>query len=165
MGDIVHQRGVVQRDATEGAPVAARQIVVGVDGSSGARAAVAWCAEMAGALDAEVLAVHALPPFVQVVPPAPPPSVPVYYSEETRERLQQHLEEWCEPLRAAGVPSQAILAEGAPAPTLMQVADDHGAAMLVVGRSGKGGLAELLLGSVAHHLSHHAACPVLVVPA
>ncbi len=135
----------------------ARQIVVGVDGSTGAEAAVGWCAEVAAGLDAEVVAVHALPPFVQVLPPAPPPSAPVYYSDETRAHLQEHLEEWCAPLRDAGVPYQAILAEGAPAPTLLQIADEHDAALLVVGRSAKGGLAELVLGSVAHHVSHHAA--------
>ncbi len=145
--------------------MAGRRIVVGVDGSPDGQAAVAWCAEMAGGLDAEVVAVYALPPLLQVVPPTPPPSAPVYYSDETRRQLQEHLEEWCAPLRAAGVPYQAILAEGAPAPTLLQVADDHDAALLVVGRSGKSGFAELLLGSVTHHLSHHATRPVVVVPA
>ncbi len=144
--------------------MAARQVVVGVDGSAGAQAAVAWCAEMADGLDAEVVAVYALPPFLQLIPPAPPPSAPIYYSDETRGRLQEHLEEWCAPLRAAGVPYRAILAEGAPAQALLEVADEHDAALLVVGRRGKGGFTELLLGSVAHHLSHHSMRPVVVIP-
>jgi nucleotide-binding universal stress UspA family protein len=52
---------------------------------------------------------------------------------------------------------------GHPAEVLVEAAAD--AAMLVVGRSGHGGLSELLrLGSVARACTEHAPCPVVVVP-
>ncbi len=141
-----------------------RSIVVGLDRSPGAAAAMAWCCDLAAPLDARVVAVYALPPLLQVIPP-PIGSAPISYSEETKQSSRDDLERWCEPLRAAGIEYETILEEGAAAETLMRIADEHEATMIVVGRRGSGGFAELLLGSVPHQLSHHARRPVVVVPA
>jgi nucleotide-binding universal stress UspA family protein len=141
-----------------------RCIVVGLDRSSGADAALAWCTELAGPLDAHVVAVYALPQLLQLVPP-PIGSAPLTYSAQTLQDHRDDLERWCEPLRAAGVEYETVLQEGGAAETLMRIADEHEATMIVVGRRGSGGFAELLLGSVPHQLSHHARRPVVVVPA
>jgi nucleotide-binding universal stress UspA family protein len=52
---------------------------------------------------------------------------------------------------------------GLPADELVKAAE--GADMLVMGSRGSGGFARLVLGSVATQVSHHADCPVLIVPA
>jgi nucleotide-binding universal stress UspA family protein len=52
---------------------------------------------------------------------------------------------------------------GGPARQLLAAARD--ADMIVVGSRGAGGFARLLMGSVSTQVSHHARCPVVIVPA
>ena len=52
---------------------------------------------------------------------------------------------------------------GLPAEELLAAAAD--ADMIVVGSRGAGGFKRLLLGSVSTQVTHHARCPVVVIPA
>ena len=52
---------------------------------------------------------------------------------------------------------------GLPAEELLNAAAD--ADMIVVGSRGAGGFKRLLLGSVSTQVTHHAHCPVVVIPA
>jgi nucleotide-binding universal stress UspA family protein len=62
------------------------------------------------------------------------------------------------------VACRTIVKEGNPAAMLDDVAHDEASDLIVVGRRGRGGFAEMLLGGVPHTLAHHARCPLLVVP-
>ena len=57
------------------------------------------------------------------------------------------------------------LVDGRPAEGLIAAADEHDAAMIVVGHHGEGPLRGALLGATANKLLHLAERPVLVVPA
>ena len=58
--------------------------------------------------------------------------------------------------------TETLLVEGRAATELCRAGID--ATILVVGRRGHGAVAELILGSVSHQCVIHSSCPVLVVP-
>jgi nucleotide-binding universal stress UspA family protein len=66
-------------------------------------------------------------------------------------------------LAAARVRYRAELIAGGPK-ALIEFAGSEEADVIVVGRRGRGGFAELVLGSLSHHLVHHSHTPVIVVP-
>ncbi|HEX6420187.1 MAG TPA: universal stress protein [Acidimicrobiales bacterium] len=51
---------------------------------------------------------------------------------------------------------------GSPGPALCDLAAELGAAAMVIGSRGRGGLARALLGSVSDHVVRHAPCPVVI---
>ncbi|MBV8884555.1 MAG: universal stress protein [Chroococcidiopsidaceae cyanobacterium CP_BM_RX_35] len=63
----------------------------------------------------------------------------------------------------AGVNTEFTQHSGSPGRTICDSARTWGADLLVVGRRGRSGLSELLLGSVSNYVLHHAPCSVLVV--
>lgn len=56
-----------------------------------------------------------------------------------------------------------VVEAGEPADVIAELAERFDAYLVVVGRRGRGGLAELALGSVSHELSHNCRRPVLLV--
>jgi nucleotide-binding universal stress UspA family protein len=153
----------VKATAGKGGEMSAR-IVIGVDGSDPSRRAVDWCTAHARAFDAEIVAVHAVevPTYVGV---GPPYIWLTSASPEQREAWRDLAErDWCKPLADAGVTFRVVVRDGDPASVLMEAAEDEDAALVVVGRRGRGGFKKLLLGSTSHHLSHHLDRPIVIVP-
>jgi nucleotide-binding universal stress UspA family protein len=138
-----------------------RRIVVGVDGSPGAREALRFALEEARLRDASVAAVFVWSlPLVADVPAALLPATLSDFREEAVEALDAALEEVSD---TGGVEIERVVVEGPPARELVAAAE--GADLLVVGSRGRGGFAGLLLGSVSQQCAHHAPCPVVIVPA
>jgi nucleotide-binding universal stress UspA family protein len=65
--------------------------------------------------------------------------------------------------REAGFAVEKHAREGDPAQTIIDVADEHNADLIVVGARGTTGLRRFTLGSVAGKLSHHAPSSLLIV--
>jgi nucleotide-binding universal stress UspA family protein len=59
----------------------------------------------------------------------------------------------------------ADIVEGKPAPTIIDVAEEHHATLIIAGTHGRRGLRRLFLGSVAEQLVRTSRVPVLIVPA
>lgn len=140
------------------------QIILGVDGSESGLRAAEWCARYAAKVDAHVTVVHAVE-----LPIAGPIMglyvTPPYLTEEQRTAAHDLVErDYCKPLADAGVAFDIELPEGGPASRIMDAARHHEADLVVVGRRGRGGFAELLLGSTSHELAHHLGRPLVIVP-
>ena len=142
------------------------KIVVGTDGSEPSKRAVEWCAAHAGALGAEVVAVHAIDIPIVVAPAttAFPLQIPQLSTDEREDLRDIVTREWCAPLDKAAVPFRVVVVDGNPALVLMEVAKEENADLVVTGKRGRGGFAELILGSTSHVLSHHLDRPLVIVP-
>ncbi|MFI5041635.1 MAG: universal stress protein [Acidimicrobiales bacterium] len=147
-----------------GASSGIRRIVVGVDGSEHGQVALKWAIALAREVGAtKVVAVFAfeLPAntyyrheFIR----------PFEHVEEWREELTQAFEtKWCAPLKRSGLKFEMVVEDGRPAAVIADVAERVNADLIVVGRRGRGGLAEMLLGSVSHELSRQAVRPVALI--
>jgi nucleotide-binding universal stress UspA family protein len=138
-------------------------VVVGVDGSAGARRALRWAAAEARLRGSRLLIVHAWNQAyldVLLVGPLGGFSSAAADMHEAAERL---LEKATAGLDGEGVEIECRLVEGGAPEVLVAAAAE--ADLLVVGSRGHGGFAGLLLGSVSQQCAHHAHCPVVIVPA
>lgn len=133
-------------------------ILVGVDGSDQGRHALAWAADLAKRLDAEVLAVHAAGLLEHMRTTDDPASG----GGDLKERFER---EWCAPLDASGVRSRRLVVDGPPPMVMLRVAEEEPVDLIVVGSRGIGGGPASVLGSTSRHLVEHARVPVTVLPA
>ena len=144
------------------------RIVVGVDGSPGARAALAWAFTAAArrGADVEVVAAFAVDLYWIDAYLLEPESIGEVRSD-IEQRARAMVADVCNDPAVAGVPGSAetvvdvVALAGGAAENLVRRAES--ADLLVVGSRGRGGVRSTLLGSVALHVSAHAACPVVVV--
>ena len=134
------------------------RIVVGVDGSSPSKAALAWAVRQAGLTGAAVDVVTAWE-FPSFFPTPWPPELGGDWKELAQRVVTGAVAEL--PDTGGHVEIRPQVAEGNAAQLLLDAS--AGADLLVVGSRGHGGFAEVLLGSVSQHCVHHATCPVVVI--
>jgi nucleotide-binding universal stress UspA family protein len=137
-----------------------RTIVVGVDGSAVADAALRWAVELATQTGARVLAVHGFEPLAWVGVVEPPVDFVAVGAEVSR-RLAT---EWMARVAGLGVAVEPVVREGGPIEALVTVAAEVDADLIVVGTRGHRGLRRLVLGSTAARLPAEAGRPVVIVP-
>ncbi|WP_225802419.1 universal stress protein [Streptomyces sp. NK15101] len=145
---------VVVIRAPEHASVHPPLIVAGVDGSRDCRAAVAFAVAEASLRGARLMTVWVWPS------PLLPHAAGTEGLEERRRLLAESVAGCAE--RYPDVDVEQAVVHGHPVEALTRVS--HGALAVVVGRRGSGGYTGMRLGSTAHGLLHHAACPVITVP-
>jgi nucleotide-binding universal stress UspA family protein len=144
----------------------AGRIVVGIDGTEHAAAALRWAAEEAALRSATLVAVHAWS-FVPVTTPADSGLVPMAWTDsmEVLDASRAAAERTAadQVREVLGEDNDVVLdvVEGGPADVLVAAA--AGADLLVVGNQGRGNLASALLGSTSAEVADAAPCPVVVV--
>jgi nucleotide-binding universal stress UspA family protein len=141
-------------------------IVVGVDDSPGAKAALLFALDEARLRQATLRAVHA---WQSVHVGSAGIGVSYPGSDTDLSELRTVAESALDAMLHEAVPTsggeeiERRVVEGSPAAVLL--AESHEAELLVVGSRGLGGFSGLLLGSVSQQCAHHAACPVVIVRA
>jgi nucleotide-binding universal stress UspA family protein len=139
-------------------------IVVGTDGSDTASEAVRQAIALARAVGARIELVSAYEPVTDArlretieVPQD------LHWMLNPREDVEATLEQAAAEVRAAGVEVEVYARQGDPADAILDVAEERGSDLIVVGNKGMTGAKRFLLGSVPNKVSHHAPCSVLII--
>ena len=140
-------------------------IVVGTDGSESAQEAVRQAVELAARLGATLRIVSAYEPVpagrlreeAQQVPPD------LQWMINPREDVDATLRNAAAAALEGGVEAETYARQGDPADAILDVAEEQGADLIVVGNKGMTGARRFLLGSVPNRVSHHAPCSVLII--
>jgi nucleotide-binding universal stress UspA family protein len=90
-------------------------------------------------------------------------SAPWLTTPEIRQRVDQEMKVFLEPLRVARINHEIEIREGDPWREIVAAADEMSADLAVLGTHGRGGLDRLFLGSVAEKLVRRLPCPVFSV--
>jgi nucleotide-binding universal stress UspA family protein len=140
-------------------------IVVGTDGSDTARQAVRQAIDLASSVGARIDLVSAYEPVSDQRLREERKEAPedVAWAVNPREDVDATLEEAAEQIRAKGVEVEAFARQGDPADAILDVAEERGADLIIVGNKGMTGAKRFLLGSVPNKVSHHAPCSVLII--
>ncbi|MEH2106540.1 universal stress protein [Nostoc sp.] len=79
------------------------------------------------------------------------------------QQAQSLLQLYYQKAKILGIMTESSYQTGDPGTNICDLAQSWGADLIVLGRRGLKGFAELLAGSVSNHVVHHAPCSVLVV--
>lgn len=139
-------------------------IVVGIDGSAHSERSLEWAMKEAALRHAPltVVAVHPVAVSAWTLNPITYPEDEPYV-EKARTAAQENVDKVASRLGGERPDVTVRAVNGVPAEELIRAAE--GADLLVVGSRGSGGFGQLRLGSVSSQVTHHAPCPVVVVPA
>jgi universal stress protein A len=146
-----------------------RPILCAVDFSADSRAALSWACRQAELMETALVVLHVI---------HDPSSSPGFYRRPesdwlhpmatvAKEMMGEFLAEAnaADPDRAVLTSAGSRLVSGLPAGRIVEIAEEIGAEMIVVGSRGRTGLPHILLGSVAERVVQSSPVPVVVVKA
>jgi len=141
------------------------KIVVGTDGSETATKAVEQAISLASQVGAKIDVVMAYEPVPESRLMAERRDTPedLQWAINPREDVEATFGTVSGLADAAGVTVERHARQGDPADAILDVAEEIGADLIVVGNKGMTGAKRFLLGSVPNKVSHHAPCSVLII--
>jgi nucleotide-binding universal stress UspA family protein len=83
--------------------------------------------------------------------------------EEATAEMNLWLKSLADKALAQGIPSEFQYRTGNAGQQICDKAQEWGADLIIMGRRGRRGLSEFLLGSVSNYVLHHASCSVLII--
>jgi nucleotide-binding universal stress UspA family protein len=138
-----------------------KRIVVAADGSPASSRGLEQVADLAPRVGAKVVVVYVrhLPATALMAPGIADPTMVQTLDDQEAEVRQEAVRA----LGGTGVDWEMVVRAGSPGEEIVQVADESGADLVVVGSNRHSSLHNLLLGSTAAHLTAHSPVPVLVM--
>jgi nucleotide-binding universal stress UspA family protein len=141
-------------------------IVVGTDGSSRSRQAVAVATELAKSHGAKLHLVRAFRPTLQTAALAAGDAMMALAPStdaEVHAQVEEELERLAAEIEREGVGVQTYACPQAAPSAILSVATHQEADLIVIGSKGMHG-ARRVLGSVPNSIAHQASCAVMIVP-
>lgn len=149
-------------------------IVVPLDGSDLAEAALAQASELAVRIQSKLILVQAVdslaqrmsqPPSLMESPGAAAASIDLLQEalDAEKESAEKYLSGKRDALAGQGVKAEAYVGEGPASDVILRLAADKGAGLITMSTHGRGGLGRLVFGSVADAILRHSQVPVLLI--
>ena len=139
-----------------------QKILVAVDFSEYADSVLDVAVEFAKQLSAELHLVHAFDVRIPLVTPYEV-AIPTAFIEEAREAAASKLAALIRKVADDGITATSHLSEVPAASAIVDLAEELGADLIIMGTRGHTGLKHVLLGSVAERTLRHAPCSVLTL--
>ncbi|HEU0249519.1 MAG TPA: universal stress protein [Solirubrobacteraceae bacterium] len=157
--------GQTQRKLAKGGSVVFKSIVVGTDGSDTAGQAVRQAVDLAKSVGAalEIVSAYEPVPAQRLREERREAPEDLQWAVNPREDVDATLEVAAQIARDEGVSVNVYPRQGDPADAILDVAEEQGADLIIVGNKGMTGAKRFLLGSVPNKVSHHAPCSVLII--
>lgn len=137
-----------------------RKFLVAVDGSEESLAAARYAVELSGRMSGELSVLHVI-------------LIPEYISEDVSARLKKDMrtkgEQAIMKVRQVAngknihLHEKILTTSKSVVTTICEFATSNGMELIIVGRGGAGGVAKMMLGTVAVGVAREARCPVLLV--
>lgn len=144
---------------TPGAAPEITHIAIGVDGSEHGRTAISWTVHLAETTGAHVSSITVAEPKQALPSPE--------FTEDWKSAVRREVvSTWAAPFAALGDRFTAVVSEVPPvSDSLIRLAHDQYADLIVVGARGIGGVSGIRVGGTALGVLHRAKKPVVIVPA
>ena len=149
-----------------------RRILAPTDFSRFSGFALEWAANLAEALQSELIILHVIPEeegkiIEEVIGEGAAVRIPMGIRqnvvEERRKKFQQQFDIVLPPQMKKSLRVEEILRIGVPFLEIIKIAKEKDVDLVVMGTHGRTGLAHVLIGSVAEKVVHYAHCPVLTI--
>lgn len=152
-----------------------KRILVGLDGSSWAEAALPYVEKIATAGNTTVVLMRVVPPAGKST--AEPPQNSTHDEADDRSgvevdadlrrhdsKAEHYLADIAERLGQRGVTVETAIVSGEPAPVLIEQAQLRGAELIILSTHGRSGLGRWIYGSVADQVMRESTVPVVLIP-
>jgi nucleotide-binding universal stress UspA family protein len=140
------------------------RVLVPIDFSDWSRAAVERAVALAGPTRAEITAVFVLPCAAPAAGETATGACAAEADDNMMSAVAEDVEEFLRPARTAGLSVRVSVKRGDTVASILELAHESDADVIVMGTHGRSGVKRWVLGSVLDGVLRKAPCPILAVP-